>query len=58
MAVAASMLTAIYYMLRDNVEYRDLGPDHFDGHDKSKTATRLAAKLRSLGYEVELKLTA
>ena len=30
LAVAASMLTAAYYMLRDGVEYRDLGPDHFD----------------------------
>jgi transposase len=58
MAVAASMLTAIYYMLRDGVEYRDLGPDHFDRHDKSKTAGRLARKLRDLGYEVELKLAA
>ena len=25
MAVAASMLTAIYYMLRDGVEFHDLG---------------------------------
>ena len=28
MAVAASMLTAIYFMLRDGVAYRDLGHDY------------------------------
>ncbi|GEM_PF-3939133 len=36
MAVAASMLQATYFMLRDGVEYRDLGSDHFDRRDKSK----------------------
>ncbi len=30
MAVAASMLTVIYFTLRDGVEYRDLGQDYFD----------------------------
>ena len=29
-AVAASMLTAMYYMLRDGVEYRELGVDYFE----------------------------
>ena len=29
MAVAASMLTAIYHMLKNGVDYRDLGSDHF-----------------------------
>lgn len=33
LAVAASMVTAAYYILRDGVEYRDLGPSHFDRHD-------------------------
>lgn len=36
LAVAASMLAATYVMLRDGVEYRDLGPDHFARHDKSR----------------------
>jgi transposase len=34
LAVAASMLTA-YYMLKDGVDYRDLGADHFDRRDKA-----------------------
>jgi transposase len=55
MAVAASMLTAAYHMLRDDVDYRDLGTDYFDKADKAKTANRLARRLRDLGYTVELK---
>src|SRR5277367_1212938 len=55
MAVAASMLTAVYFMLRDGVEYRDLGHDYFDRADKAKTAQRLMRRLNDLGYEVTLK---
>lgn len=54
-AVAASMLTAIYYMLRDDVDYRDLGTDYFDRTDKAKTAKRLIRKLGELGFAVEVK---
>jgi transposase len=55
MAVAASMLTAAYYMLRDDVDYRDLGIDHFDRADKTKIANSLVRRLSDLGYKVELK---
>jgi transposase len=55
MAVASSMLTAAYYMLRDDVDYRDLGTDYFDRADKTHTADRLVRRLRNLGFEVELK---
>jgi transposase len=58
LAVAASMLTAAYFMLRDGVQYRDLGPDHFNRTDKSKTIKRLIRKLAELGCEVELKSAA
>jgi hypothetical protein len=58
LAVAASMLGACYYMLRDGVAYRDLGPDHFAPRDKLKTLGRLVRHLRDLGYEVELKQVA
>lgn len=54
LAVAASMLTAAYYMLRDGVQYRDLGPGHFDRRDRAKAATRLVRRLNDLGYRVEL----
>jgi transposase len=55
LAVAASMLTAAYYMLRDGVDYRDLGADHFDRRDKAKLAKRLVARLHDLGFSVELR---
>lgn len=54
LAVAASMLTACYYMLRDGAEYRDLGPHHFDRRDKTRTIRRLVQKLNALGCEVEI----
>lgn len=53
-AVAASMLTAAYYMLRDGTDYRDLGPHHFDHRDKTKTIKRLLRRLNDLGCEVQL----
>jgi transposase len=54
MAVAASMLTAAYYILRDDVDYRDLGTDYFDRTDKARTAQRLIRRLHDLGYSVQL----
>ena len=54
-AVAASMLTAIYFILRDGVDYNELGANHFDRLDQKKTITRLTRRLEQLGYAVELK---
>jgi transposase len=54
-AVAASMLTAAYHMLSDGTTFRDLGPNHFERHDKSKTTRRLTKRLEQLGYLVELR---
>jgi transposase len=54
-AVAASMLTAAYFMLRDGVEYRDLGGRFFSDRDKAETTRRLLRRLRDLGVEVEVK---
>jgi transposase len=54
LAVAASMLTASYYMLRDGVPYRDLGSAHFDRRDRTKTIHRLIRRLGDLGCRVEV----
>jgi transposase len=54
-AVAASMLTAAFHILRDGVEYEDLGADHFDRFDKSRAAHRLARRIEQLGYQVEMR---
>jgi transposase len=58
LAVAASILTAAYHMLRDHRPYRDLGSDHFDQRDKQKVAKRLLKRLGDLGFEVEVKAAA
>jgi transposase len=54
-AVAASMLTAIYYMLRDGTEFHDLGDQYFARQDKARLTNRLLKRLRDLGVEVEVK---
>ena len=48
------MLTAAYHMLKYGVEYRDLGPNHFE-RDKQVQAHRLIRRLRALGVEVVVK---
>jgi transposase len=53
-AVAASILTAAYHMLKDGTAYRDLGPDHYDRRAKEVQARRLVRRLADLGYAVEL----
>ncbi len=55
LAVAASMLTDVYYMLRDGVEFHDLGSQYFTVQDKQQIAKRLLRRLRDLGVEVEVK---
>ena len=55
LAVAASMLTAVYHMLKHGADYRDLGADHFDRRDKAKLARRLITRLHDLGFTVEVR---
>jgi transposase len=55
LAVAASMLTAAYHMLREGVDYRDLGADYFDRRDRAKLAQRLIRRLEDLGLQVEIR---
>jgi len=54
LAVAASILTAIYHMLKDGTLYHDLGPNHFDARSKERQKNRLVRRLAELGYTVEL----
>jgi transposase len=52
-AVAASILTAAYHMLRDGTFYQDLGPDHFSRRTKGDRTVRLVRHLTALGYTVQ-----
>ena len=54
LAVAASMLTAAWHMLRNQTDWHDLGAAHFDRADRKKTVNRLLKRLRQLGFNAEL----
>ena len=49
-AVAASILTSAYHMLRDGTFYQDLGADHFRKTAPETIAARLAAQITRLGF--------
>jgi transposase len=51
-AVAASILTIVYYIIRDGTPYRDLGINHFATRDRARAARSLVARLKQLGYNV------
>jgi transposase len=53
-AVAASILTAIYHMLKDGTCYQDLGHHYFDRRAKITQTNRLVGRLQNLGYAVQL----
>ena len=55
MAVAASMLTAAYFMLRDDRDYHDLGGRYLPDLDKHRVTKHLLRRLHDLGVEVEVK---
>lgn len=53
-AVAASLLTTVYHMIREGTPYKDLGANHFDRHDRVRAARRLVARLEQLGYHTQI----
>jgi transposase len=56
-AVAASMLTAVFHIIRDRVAYRDLGAEHFTKRNQAHVAKRLVKRLEDLGFAVEARPT-
>ncbi len=53
-AVAASILTAAYHMLKNGSLYQDLGASHFDNRAKGKQVLRLVNRLQNLGFAVQI----
>jgi len=53
-AVGHSILVAAYYILRDGVPYRDLGPDHFDRLVTERLTRHYVCRLEQLGHRVTL----
>ena len=54
-AVAASILTAIYHILKDGVPHEDLGIDYFDKRKPEAKVKQLVAQIAKLGFEATLK---
>lgn len=53
-AVAHTMLIAIYHIINENKEYEDLGANFYNKFNKEKKANAYMKKLKELGYDVQL----
>ncbi len=49
------MLVMIYHMLKDQVDYRELGPDYLDQLQPQRLTRYLVKRLESLGHRVILE---
>lgn len=56
-AVAHSMLTAIYHMLKDGVVFKDLGADYYNQFNRERKINACLRKLEKLGYRAEIAAT-
>ena len=55
MAVAHSMLIAIYYMIKED---KELGADYYNQFNTEKKANSYIKKLKELGYDVQINAQA
>jgi transposase len=51
-AVEHSILTAVWHMLTNNVDYHDLGADHFTRRDPDRVLRRITHQANALGFTV------
>ena len=51
MAVAHSMLIAIYHILKENVSFKDLGANYYTQFNKERKINAYLKKLKALGWE-------
>jgi transposase len=54
LAVAHSLVVSVYHMLRDQVPYQDLGPDHVDHLHSQRLQRHSIRRLEALGFQVQL----
>lgn len=55
MAVGRHILQTAYYILRDGTEYKEMGANFHDERRKEAVKRAAIARLRRLGFEVEVK---
>ena len=51
-AVAHSILIAVYHVLKDKVEFKDLGAGYYNQFNKERKINACLKKLKELGYEL------
>ena len=56
-AVAHSMLVAIYHILKDGVVFKDLGADYYNQFNKERKINAYLKKLKALGWEASVVAT-
>lgn len=55
-AVAHSMLIAIYHILKDGVPFHDLGSDYYNQFNKERKINSYLKKLKALGWEAPVSV--
>ena len=50
-----TILRISYYLIKDDVNYEDLGGDYFDKRKPEALAKNLVRRLEKLGYKVDLR---
>jgi transposase len=53
-AVGRTILQMVYFMLKRQEDYRELGAGYLDQIDRERTSKRLVKRLSALGYEVQM----
>lgn len=54
-AIGHKILIAAYYMLANDVAYKELGPTYLDSRQRERTANNLIRRLGQLGYAVTVQ---
>lgn len=53
-AVAHSMLIAIYHILKDSIAFKDLGSEYYNQFNRERKINAYLKKLKALGYEASV----
>lgn len=56
-AVAHSMLIAIYHVLKDGIAFKDLGAEYYNQFNKERKINAYLKKLKALGWESDVAMT-
>jgi hypothetical protein len=57
MAVAHSLIVVGFYLIKYDLQFKDLGADFFDRRNREHTTRRAVKRLNALGYTVHFEHT-